>query len=52
MLIEDMIYILHDRSLAEHVDFSLSLEKELQLVDLEQDPPTVDFLSLMCLCSC
>ncbi|KAI4378775.1 hypothetical protein MLD38_016208 [Melastoma candidum] len=41
MLIEDMIYILHDRGLAEHVESSLSLEKEIHLVDLEQDPPTI-----------
>ncbi|XP_044498516.1 uncharacterized protein LOC123220379 [Mangifera indica] len=39
MIIEDMIYLIHVKELAEHVSLSLSSEADLQFVDLEQDPP-------------
>ncbi|KAM6545949.1 hypothetical protein CsatB_026685 [Cannabis sativa] len=38
MIIEDMIYLVHIRGLAEHVQSSLNSEIELLFVDLEQDP--------------
>lgn len=41
MIIEDMIYLIHVKELAEHVSLSLSSEADLQFVDLEQDPPKV-----------
>ncbi|KAF8014125.1 hypothetical protein BT93_H0078 [Corymbia citriodora subsp. variegata] len=39
MLIEDMIYLVHRRGLAEHARSSLNSEAQLFFVDLEQDPP-------------
>lgn len=39
MVIEDMIYLIHVKGLAEYVSSSLSSEAELHFVDLEQDPP-------------
>ncbi|XP_040999972.1 uncharacterized protein LOC121246054 [Juglans microcarpa x Juglans regia] len=39
MVIEDMIYLIHVRGLAEHVRLSLSSEAQLLFVDLEHDPP-------------
>lgn len=39
MVIEDMIYLIHVKGLAEHVRLSLSSEVQLLFVDLEQDPP-------------
>ncbi|XP_031276935.1 uncharacterized protein LOC116135380 [Pistacia vera] len=39
MIIEDMIYLINVKELAEHVSSSLISEAELQFVDLEQDPP-------------
>ncbi|KAJ6734237.1 UPF0739 PROTEIN C1ORF74 [Salix purpurea] len=39
MLIEDMIYLIHVRGLAEYVKSSLNLEFELFFVNLEEDPP-------------
>ncbi|KAJ0092149.1 hypothetical protein Patl1_26417 [Pistacia atlantica] len=39
MIIEDMIYFINVKELAEHVSSSLISEAELQFVDLEQDPP-------------
>ncbi|KAK2641877.1 hypothetical protein Ddye_023640 [Dipteronia dyeriana] len=39
MVIEDMIYLIHDEGLAELVSSSLNSEAALQFVDLEQDPP-------------
>ncbi|KAG6741345.1 hypothetical protein POTOM_054578 [Populus tomentosa] len=39
MLIEDMIYLIHVRGLAEYVKSSLNLEVELFFVNLEEDPP-------------
>lgn len=44
MVIEDMIYIVHTKGLAEYVSTSLSLQPQLMFVDLEQDPP------LVCIC--
>ncbi|KAK9288439.1 hypothetical protein L1049_016896 [Liquidambar formosana] len=41
MVIEDMIYLIHVRVLAEHVRSSLNSESELLFVDLEQDPPKI-----------
>ncbi|XP_062107840.1 uncharacterized protein LOC133818795 isoform X2 [Humulus lupulus] len=38
MIIEDMIYLVHIRGLAEHVQSSLNSELQLLFVDLEQDP--------------
>ncbi|GLT34877.1 hypothetical protein SLA2020_093680 [Shorea laevis] len=39
MVIEDMIYLIHVKELAEYVRSSLNSETELLYVDLEQDPP-------------
>ncbi|XP_027164148.1 uncharacterized protein LOC113764442 isoform X5 [Coffea eugenioides] len=39
MVIEDMIYFIHARALAEFVKSSLNLETEVVLIDVEQDPP-------------
>ncbi|XP_015900050.3 uncharacterized protein LOC107433284 isoform X1 [Ziziphus jujuba] len=39
MIIEDMIYLIHVRGLAEYIQSSLNSETLLLLVDLEQDPP-------------
>ncbi|XP_052207403.1 uncharacterized protein LOC127811515 isoform X2 [Diospyros lotus] len=39
MVIEDMIYLIHVKGLAEFAGASLNSEKELLFVDLEQDPP-------------
>ncbi|KAF3455693.1 hypothetical protein FNV43_RR00335 [Rhamnella rubrinervis] len=39
MVIHDMIYLVHSRGLAEHIQSSLNSAAELLLVDLEQDPP-------------
>lgn len=39
MVIEDMIYLIHVRGLAEYVKSSLNLEVELFFVNLEEDPP-------------
>ncbi|KAJ9189189.1 hypothetical protein P3X46_000515 [Hevea brasiliensis] len=39
MVIEDMIYLIHVRGLAEYVKSSLNSEVELFFVNLEQDPP-------------
>lgn len=39
MVIDDMIYLIHVKGLAEYVRSSLSLEAQLHFVDLEQDPP-------------
>ncbi|XP_048140338.1 uncharacterized protein LOC115745186 isoform X2 [Rhodamnia argentea] len=39
MLIEDMIYLVHRRGLAEHVRSSLNSDAPPFFVDLEQDPP-------------
>ncbi|KAJ6370470.1 hypothetical protein OIU76_028700 [Salix suchowensis] len=39
MLIEDMIYLIHVRGLAEYVKSSLNLEFEMFFVNLEEDPP-------------
>lgn len=41
MVIEDMIYLIHVRGLAEYVKSSLNLEVELFFVNLEEDPPEV-----------
>ncbi len=41
MVIDDMIYLIHVKGLAEYVRSSLSLEAQLHFVDLEQDPPKV-----------
>ncbi|PQM34120.1 uncharacterized protein Pyn_18016 [Prunus yedoensis var. nudiflora] len=39
MVIEEMIYLVHTRALADHVRSSLNSERQLLFVDLEQDPP-------------
>ncbi|KAH8484295.1 hypothetical protein H0E87_028665 [Populus deltoides] len=39
MVIEDMIYLIHVRGIAEYVKSSLNLEVELFFVNLEEDPP-------------
>lgn len=41
MVIDDMIYLIHVRGLAEHVRSSLRSESEVLFVDLEQDPPKI-----------
>lgn len=41
MIIEDMIYLIHVKGLAELIKLTLNKERELQFVDLEQDPPKV-----------
>lgn len=41
MVIEDMIYLIHVRGLAEYVKSSMTLEVELFFVNLEEDPPKV-----------
>lgn len=41
MVIEDMIYIIHVKGLAEHTSLSLNFQPQLFFVDLEQDPPKV-----------
>lgn len=41
MIIEDMIYLIHVRGLAEHVQSSLNSKLTLLLVDIEHDPPKV-----------
>lgn len=46
MVIEDMIYLIHVRGLAEHVRLSLSSEAQLLFVDLEHDPPKVGWFLL------
>lgn len=47
MLIEDMIYLVHRRGLAELVRSSLNSDAQLFFVDLEQDPPQVDSLLVL-----
>lgn len=47
MLIEDMIYLIHKRGLAEHAKSSLNSEAQLFFVDLEQDPPQVNSLLVL-----
>ncbi|KAF3790108.1 hypothetical protein EJ110_NYTH17129 [Nymphaea thermarum] len=39
MVIEDMIYLIHIRGLAEHALASLCLKRELLFVDIDKDPP-------------
>lgn len=39
MIIEDMIYLIHVRELAAHVQSSLNSNSQLLFVDLEHDPP-------------
>lgn len=39
MVIEEMIYLIHVRGLADHVRSSLNSEQELHFVDVERDPP-------------
>ncbi|KAF3790111.1 hypothetical protein EJ110_NYTH17134 [Nymphaea thermarum] len=39
MIIEDMIYLIHIRELAEHALASLCLKRELLFVDIDKDPP-------------
>ena len=41
MIIDEMIYLVHARGLAEHVQSSLNSESPLLFVDIEQDPPKV-----------
>lgn len=41
MIIEDMIYLIHVRELAAHVQSSLNSNSQLLFVDLEHDPPKV-----------
>lgn len=51
MVIADMIYLIHSRGLAEHIQSSLNSEAELLLVDLEQDPPKVISCFQPCFCN-
>ncbi|KAJ9558698.1 hypothetical protein OSB04_013312 [Centaurea solstitialis] len=39
MVIEDMIYLIHVRGLADLIKLTINKELELHFVDLEQDPP-------------
>lgn len=39
MVVDDMIYLIHGKEMAEYVSLSLSSEVELLFVDLERDPP-------------
>ncbi|KAK6914547.1 Protein of unknown function DUF4504 [Dillenia turbinata] len=39
MVIEEMIYLVHVRGFAEHINSSLNAATKLLFVDLEQDPP-------------
>ncbi|KAF7805346.1 uncharacterized protein G2W53_037507 [Senna tora] len=39
MIIQDMIYLVHVRGLAEHVRSTLNSESQFLFVDLEQEPP-------------
>ncbi|XVF65588.1 hypothetical protein PTKIN_Ptkin09bG0260600 [Pterospermum kingtungense] len=39
MVVDDMIYLIHAKELAEYVSLSLNSEVELLFVDLEEDPP-------------
>ncbi|KAJ4956657.1 hypothetical protein NE237_013440 [Protea cynaroides] len=39
MVIEDMIYLIHVRGLAEYVESSLNSETKMVFVDIQQDPP-------------
>ncbi|KAL6293880.1 hypothetical protein ACE6H2_002022 [Prunus campanulata] len=39
MVIEEMIYLVHTRALADQIRSSLNSERQLLFVDLEQDPP-------------
>ncbi|XP_031478091.1 uncharacterized protein LOC116249099 isoform X1 [Nymphaea colorata] len=39
MIIEDMIYLIHIRGLAEHALASLCLKREILFVDIDKDPP-------------
>ncbi|XP_042482555.1 uncharacterized protein LOC122062954 isoform X2 [Macadamia integrifolia] len=39
MVIEDMIYLIHVRGLAEYVESSLNSETKILFVNLQQDPP-------------
>ncbi|XP_065867008.1 uncharacterized protein [Euphorbia lathyris] len=48
MVIEDMIYLIHFRALAEYVKSSLNSEVELVLVNLEQDPLKMVSLAEKC----
>lgn len=41
MVIEDMIYLIHIKWLAEFVRSNLNSETEVLFADLEQDPPKV-----------
>lgn len=50
MVVDDMIYLIHGKEMAEYVSLSLSSEVELLFVDLERDPPKV-YPSLMLLLS-
>jgi len=43
MVIEDMIYIVHAKGLAEHALSSLNSQQNLLFVDLQHDPPKVLF---------
>ncbi|WCJ41333.1 hypothetical protein M5689_022211 [Euphorbia peplus] len=48
MVIDDMIYLLHFRGLAEYVKSSLNSQVELLLVNIEQDPPKMVSLAEKC----
>lgn len=41
MVIEDMIYLIHVKELAEHAVFDPTFQTQPFFVDLDQDPPMV-----------
>lgn len=41
MVIEDMIYLIHIKGLADLIKLTINKELELHFIDLEQDPPKV-----------
>ncbi|KAL4193650.1 hypothetical protein AMTRI_Chr06g177790 [Amborella trichopoda] len=41
MIIEEMVYLVHIEGFSQHVLSSLSLQWQLQFVDLDQDPPKI-----------
>lgn len=45
MVIEDMIYLIHIKGLADLIKLTINKEVELHFIDLEQDPPKVKNLN-------
>ncbi|CAN1335226.1 hypothetical protein LINPERPRIM_LOCUS36673 [Linum perenne] len=48
MVVDDMIYLIHIKGLAEYAMTSLNSKVELLFVNLERDPPEVDSVSREC----